>query len=71
MQHAMDPMAHVDSICSKAKKILGLLYRRFYGNTDSASLIQLYQSLVRPHMEYACEVWDPYMLKNRDKLEGV
>ena len=60
---------HIESTCSKAKKILGLLYRRFYGNTDGAALVQLYQFLVRPHMEYASEVWDPYIQKNRNKLE--
>ena len=26
---------HIDSICSKAKKILGLLYRRYYNYADS------------------------------------
>ena len=62
---------HIESTCSKAKRILGLLYRRFYGNTDSTTLVQLYQSLVRPHMEYASEVWDPHTQKNRNKLEDI
>ena len=29
------------------------------------------QSLVRPHMEYASEVWDPHTQKNRNKLEDI
>ena len=62
---------HVESTCSKAKRILGLLYRRFYGNTDGATLLQLYQSLVRPHIEYASEVWDPFTNKNQKKLEDI
>ena len=33
--------------------------------------MQLYQSLVRPHMEYASEVWDPHTQKNRNKLEDI
>ena len=27
--------AHIDSICTKARKVIGLLYRRFYGNVDN------------------------------------
>ena len=30
-----------------------------------------YISLVRSVMEYACTVWDPYLNKDIDKLEGV
>ena len=30
-----------------------------------------YISLVRSVMEYACTVWDPYLKKDIDKLEGV
>ena len=38
---------HIDSVCSKARKILGLLYRRFYNNASKDTLLQLYLSLVR------------------------
>ena len=52
---------HIDSVCSKARKVLGLLYRRFYNNASKDTLLQLYLSLVRPHLEYASPVWNPYM----------
>ena len=52
---------HIDSVCSKARKILGLLYQRFYNNASKDTLLQLYLSLVRPHLEYASPVWNPYM----------
>ena len=42
---------HVQSVCSRARKILGVLYRLFYNNAPSHSL-QLYLSLVRPHLDY-------------------
>ena len=32
---------------------------------------QLYISLVRPHLEYACQVWDPHLSKDRNALEKV
>ena len=31
----------------------------------------LYLSLVRPHLEYACQVWDPHFSKDRNTLEKV
>ena len=34
-------------------------------------LLNLYTSLVRPHLEYACQVWDPYTERNIDHLEKV
>ena len=37
---------HTAEICSKARKILGLLYRHFYNHSSSESLRQLYLSLV-------------------------
>ena len=62
---------HIESICSKARQILGLLYRRFYDSTDPSMIKQLYLSMVRPHLEYACQVWDPHLMKDKHKLESV
>ena len=62
---------HIHSISTKAKKLVGLLYRRFYRNTDSQSLLQLYLALVRPPTEYASQVWNPHMQKDIDRLERV
>ena len=35
------------------------------------SLLRLYQSLIRPHLEYACSVWDPHLKRDIERLEGV
>ena len=32
---------------------------------------QLYLSMVRPHLEYAVQVWSPYKLKNINEIERV
>ena len=37
----------------------------------AAFLFRLYLSLVRPILEYACLVWDPYTVKNIEQLESV
>ena len=62
---------HIKNQCSKAKKLVGLLYRRYYHYSNSDTLIKLYLTLVRPHLKYACQVWDPYLAKNRSALESV
>ena len=63
--------SHIDFICTKARKLIGLLYRRFYGNVDNHSLLELYSVLVRPHLEYAAPIWDPHFIKDTNKLESV
>ena len=62
---------HIQSICNKSRKLVGLLYRQFYQNADSDILRQFYLSCIRPHLEYACTVWDPYLAKEKALLEAV
>ena len=63
--------AHINSICSNARKILGLIYQRFYASSNQETLKQLYISLVRPHLEYACQIWDPHLAKDKKLMEDV
>ena len=62
---------HIEGICTKTKKILGLLYHRFYQHANQETLLQLYILIVRPHMEYAAQVWDPHLKKDQDLLEST
>ena len=63
---------HINQICSNARKLLGLIYRNFASNIQSPSIVlHLYLSLVRPCLEYASQVWDPYLLKDIKKIEDV
>ena len=59
------------AICQRSKKLLGIMYRRFYHSVDAVFLSRLYLSLVRPILEYASPVWDPYTQKNIHQLESV
>ena len=54
----------------KARKITGLLYRRF-SSANSDNLLQLYLTLVRRHVEYASPVWNPSTCKQIKMLEDV
>ena len=62
---------HISAICSKARKLIGVLYRKFYHHSEPQTLLRLYQSLIRPHLEYACSIWDPHLKKDIEKLECV
>ena len=62
---------HIQSICGKARKLIGLIYRRFYQCSNSESLFQMYVSLVRPHLEYASQVWNTYKTGDINSLENV
>ena len=63
-------LMHITATCSKVKQILGLLYRHFYGSA-SPDTLQLYLSIVRSHLDYACQIWDLTLLKTEKKLEDV
>ena len=62
---------HVANLCIKARRLIGLLYRRFGKHADSATLLQLYKSFIRPHLEYCSVVWSPYLLRDIESLEKV
>ena len=47
------------------------MYRRFYKHSSSNTLLKLYTSYIRPHLEYAAISWDPYLKKDIALLEDV
>ena len=38
---------------------------------NTSTLLQLYKSFIRPHLEYCAIVWDPHLLKDVEALEKV
>ena len=57
--------------CLSWSKQMGMLYRHFYRDTDPSILRMLYVTQVRPLLEYAVPVWDPYLMKDIEALEAV
>ena len=55
---------HINTICKKTRKLIRLLYRNFYQFSNPSTLLKLYKSLIRPHMDYACAIWDPHLEKD-------
>ena len=55
---------HISKICSKARRLIGILFRQFYKCADTSTIRTLYLTLIRPHLEYAIQIWDPYLIKD-------
>ena len=62
---------HISSICKKARKILGLIFRHFYRHSSPVTILDLYTSLVRPHLEYCSPLWNPSSPTLTRSLESV
>ena len=62
---------HIANICTKTRKLIGILYRRFYKYSSCTTLLKLYISFIRPHAEYAAAAWDPFLRKDIDLIEDV
>ena len=62
--------AHCKEAYSKANRMLGLISRTIkYRNLQS--LMNLYKTLVRPHLDYCSSVWNPHFIKDKSLLERV
>jgi len=47
------------------------MINRTFVNKHSNIMLRLYQSLVRPKLEYCVQAWRPYLKKDIDLLEKV
>ena len=61
---------HVDEAVLKASRVLGMINRNIV-NKSKYVLLPLYTSLVRPHLEYCVQAWNPHLVKDIAKLERV
>ena len=55
---------------NKANRLLGII-RRSSCVLDNTSFALLYKEIVRPHLEYAATIWNPYKKVYIDDLEKV
>ena len=61
---------HLANKVNKANSILGLIWRTFeYKNQET--MLTLYKTLVRPHLEYANQIWSPHLIKDITSVENV
>ena len=55
----------------KARKSIGMLYRNVYEHSSTSILLKLCLSTIRPHLEYASPVWNPFHKREIEDIESV
>ena len=64
--------SHIQYISNKARRVLGIIYRNISPNIeDCLTVLKLYMALVRPHLEYAAQIWNPHLVKDIKSLEKI
>ena len=66
----LKPSQQCSEVVKKANKIIGLIGRSFEYKSKN-TILTLYNSLVRPILEYCVQAWSPYYQKDINKLERV
>ena len=60
----------MNRMIGEANRLLGMLKMTFESR-DPKLWKELYVSLVRPHLEYAVQAWNPHLQGEIDKIERV
>ena len=70
MSSDLKPSVHCRLAYNRANGILGLI-RRTFMYRDPQTLLCLYKTMVRPHLEYAVSAWSPQYKKDNVLLERI
>ncbi len=62
---------HMATKIKKANSIMGVIRRTYAYLDDDTTFLLLYKALVRPHLEYANQVWSPHLKKDIVAIENV
>jgi hypothetical protein len=62
--------SHINNISAKANRTIGFLRRNMHSYPKEVKA-SAYTTLVRPSIEYASSVWDPYTRNNIQQLEAI
>ena len=61
---------HINNKVNKANRNVGLIFRTFTF-MDKNMFLNLFKSVVRPHLEYASTIWTPIFKKDKIQRENV
>ena len=61
---------HISKITRKTNSVVGIIKQSF-SCLDKAMFRTLYVSMVRPHLEYASQIWNPHLIRDIQTLEKV
>ena len=68
MSHDATFTAHIGNIVTKAQSAISSICRCFKTRTPEV-MIQLWKSIVMPHLDYCCQLWNPKKKGEINKLE--
>jgi len=60
----------ITGIVNKARRLAGYMFRSFRSRNSNV-IIPIFKSLIRPILEYASPVWNPYLCKHIKLIESV
>jgi hypothetical protein len=61
---------HIQQVCKKAQRVLGLIRRNLWG-CNTRVKATAYTTLIQPLLEYAASIWDTPILSNNTQLNRV
>ena len=61
---------HIVKICQTANRVTAWILRTFK-TRDEILMLTLFKSLVLPHLEYCCQLWNPTKAKDIQLLENI
>ena len=67
---SLKPSCHIAHCVKRANQMLGMI-RRYFQYKDRKTMLLLYKSMVRPHLEYAVQAGCPNKISDIKLLEGV
>lgn len=69
--HKLHLDLHIDKIVNKAYQMYGFIMRASHDFHQPSTYLHLYKSLIRPQLEYAVSIWNPFYTKYKDIIERV
>ena len=70
LQSTLSWDCHMKTMCAKANRVLGLV-RRTFGYKNPSGVKIAFNALVRPILEYACQVWNPSTSMQSNPYSGM
>ena len=61
---------HIHMVASRAKAVASWALSAFQSR-DKLTMLTLYKSLVRSHLQYCCPLWNPHKVSDIQILEGI
>ena len=62
--------SHINIMLKNARNISGWILSVF-GDRHITTMLQLYKTMIGPHLEYCCQLWNPHLIKEVQAIEKI